>query len=250
MTDDMSLTLRRLSLAEFGAATSHMVPAFVDLETKTVVVAEAVDADLEGVSSVRAGRGTRWLDSIPKGAGCYWIWTNEPVRHCLNAGGRVPPKIRNGKYTVVYNGVSSNLQQRARDHLDRASGLFGEMSGISVDLLLQQPTAAKSSHAKCAWACAGKKLPKIQVDGKYRAPATKDELAATMHLSREERAYLQENNTAYFKNGIQAGDPKHRGYEWYFSYVECQDARARTYIEHSWREDNGVPVLCSYVTGR
>ncbi len=247
---DIVLNLRRLSLAEFGTATTNMVPAFVDLETRTVVVAEGVGLDLEGVPSVRAGRGGRWLESIPKAAGCYWIWTNEPVRHCLNAGARVPSKIRNSKYTVVYNGVSSNLQQRARDHLDRVGGLFGEMSGISVDLLLQQPTAGKSSHAKCAWACSGKKLPKIQVDGRYRAPASKEELASIMHLSRDERGYLQENSTAYFKNGIQAGDPKHRAYEWHFSYVECADARARTFIEHSWREEHGVPVLCSYVTGR
>ena len=43
------------------------------------------DSKLNGVKSIKL-RTEKDFDKIPKGGGCYWIWTKEPILHTLHKG--------------------------------------------------------------------------------------------------------------------------------------------------------------------
>ncbi len=251
--DALALKFDKLGLGELSRV-KQFAPAFLDEKTSTVFTIEIPSISLEGVSSVQInqrvrGRGAQPVEGIPKTAGCYWVYTDEPVNHCLNAAKKNPSRMDSG-CVVVYNGVTTNLQSRAKEHLLRESGLYGEMSGLGVDLICEAPKEGRSSHAKCAWAPSSRKLPKVLIDGAYVRPRTKDDVLKSLHLSAAERKYLEENDVVCFKNGINAREPKHMRFKWYFGWVECPDDNLRGYIERKWRETHGVPVLCSYTAGR
>lgn len=258
--EEITLKLERLALSNLGR-TKQFAPAFLDEKSSTVFVIDIPDCSLESIEKVQVnarprGRGAQSsrearsdpVDSVPKTAGCYWIYTDEPVNHCLNAAKKVPAKV--GGFTVVYNGVTTNLQSRAKEHLLRDRGLYGEMSGIAVDLICQAPEEGRSSHAKCAWAPGGRKLPKLLSEGEYVRPACKDDVLRILNLTQKEKDYLGANDVVCFKNGINSRDPKHIRHQWFFCWVECPDDNLRGYIERKWREAHGVPVLCSYTNGR
>ena len=74
--------------------------------------------------------------TVPKIPGCYWIASNEPCYHCFN-GRNTPPINISECNNVLYNGVTTDLNKRLKDHLIRSdsSGSFGSVSGISFDIL-------------------------------------------------------------------------------------------------------------------
>lgn len=54
----------------------------------------------------------------------------------------------------------------------------------------------------------------------------------------------------YFKNGINVLSNKHKKYNWQIYFLEIENHNIRDYIEIEWRKKNGVPILCSYMSGR
>jgi hypothetical protein len=88
------------------------------------------------------------LNSIPSGGGCYWIWTNEPIKHSLHKH-KTPNSFEGG--VVIYNGIAKNdVKGRIFHHL------FGfedaGWSGISLDIY----TNKSVSHRKKACSQSGK----------------------------------------------------------------------------------------------
>lgn len=272
-----------------GLNASSLAPCFYDTVQGLVHRIEVPNASLDGLDYVDVKgndgndvKGEADQMTVPAQPGNYWILTNEPVRHCLHAGKHVPQTIEDGLpnglpnglqhngLTVVYNGVSGNLRIRMKEHLLRpdAKGGFGSQSGISLDLLLQGSVVG--SHAKCLWSNThSKKVPKIWNSnsvlsksggtsgtsglskGTFTRSATKDELLRALPLSLEERTYAAAcTGDIYLKNGIHTGDAKHAAYIWRFVYAPVRDHAVRDYVEDQWRQLYGVPVLCSYLSGR
>lgn len=226
-------------------------PCFLDKRTNNMYIIEVPDAKLTGVSSIRI-KSRIDIEKIPKKIqGVYWIATNEPITHCLNKGVNTPNKLNEDKnFQIVYSGSSCDLRDRAKQHLLRTNGVYGTMSGISVDILQQTPTS-KSSHAKCLWSSIkNKKLPKLLNLNKYVKPLSKNDVVNIMYLSSEEKSYITNTNEIFFKNGIHVEDEKHRPYEWIFYYVPIMNHSIRDFIEIEWRKLYGVPILCSYSEGR
>lgn len=227
-------------------------PCFLDKETGRIHILQVPDARLTGISSICI-QSMKDIERIPiKTPGIYWISTNEPIHHCLNKGVNLPVKI-DDHFQIVYSGSSCDLRDRAKQHLLRVNGVYGTMSGISVDILQTQPTS-KSSHAKCLWSNAKKKkLPKLLKSGKYIKPLNKEDIIDIIdiiHLSPDEKSYILKTNEIFFKNGINVEDNKHRPHEWIFHYAPVMNHSIRDYIEIAWRKSHGVPILCSYSEGR
>jgi len=244
----MATKLRCIPVSEISTI-QLFEPAFYDPKTKTTYTISVPDVKLTGLSSVQVSDTTA-LSDIPAKGGCYWIATNAPITHCLNSGKKIPLADDDG-FTVVYNGVcSTSLRKRVQEHLLRTSGLYGEMSGLSVDLICQPPRPGKGSHAKCAWTARGRKLPRLYIDDKWNLVAEKQVVVDTLFLTDEEREYLGNNDVVYFKNGINVADAKHRDFVWKVFWCTCEDNTMRGFIETSWRKLHGVPQLCSYISGR
>jgi len=224
-------------------------PCFLDKESGRIHIIQVPDVRLTGISSICI-RSMKDIERIPnKTPGIYWISTNEPINHCLNKGINLPSKM-DDNFQVVYSGSSCDLRDRAKQHLLRVNGVYGTMSGISVDILQTQPTS-KSSHAKCLWSNAkNKKLPKLLKLGKYNKPLNKDDIVSMVNLSPDEKSYILKTNEVFFKNGINVEDNKHRPYQWIFHYAPVLNHSIRDYIEIEWRKSHGVPILCSYSEGR
>lgn len=229
--------------------TDISTPCFLDKEKGIVHIIQVPDAKLTGISSICI-RSMKDIERIPiKTPGIYWISTNEPINHCLNKGVNLPLRM-DDNFQVVYSGSSCDIRSRAKQHLLRVNGVYGTMSGISVDILQSQPTT-KSSHAKCLWSNSkNKKIPKLLNSGKYIKPFKKKDILDTLNLSPDEKHYLSEIDEVFFKNGINVEEDKHRPYEWIFHYAPVINHNIRDYIEIEWRKLHGVPILCSYSEGR
>ena len=227
------------------------IPCFFDAITNTVLKIAIPDEMLTGLSWVKVKSRVDLL-SIPSDAGNYWIVTNEPIKHCLNGG--KPPSLILPDKSIIYNGVADGLRNRAASHLLRedAKGGFGTMSGISIDVMKDERSTTSSSstsHAKCLWGTK-KKLPKILCDGVYKKPVNKNEIIDNMFLSELEKEITSSREELYFKNGICVTDLKHEPYDWFFVFAPMPIHNIRDYVENQWRLVHGVPVLCSYTTGR
>lgn len=229
--------------------TDRCTPCFLDKETGMIHIIQIPDERLMGISSIRI-QSMNDIERIPiKTPGIYWISTNEPITHCLNKGIHVPV-VMDDNFQIVYNGSCCDLRERAKKHLLRVNGVYGTMSGISVDILQSQPTK-KSSHAKCLWSNGkNKKIPKLLKSGKYNKPHNKEEIMSSVHLSSDEKHYLSTTDEIFFKNGIHVDDDKHRPYKWIFHYAPIMNHSIRDYVEIEWRKSHGVPILCSYSEGR
>lgn len=239
-----------VTLPELSHRISHIskcIPCFYDETRNTVIKIQIPDASLHGLPSVRI-ESEENVVNIPNVEGNYWILTDEPVNHCLHSGKSCPTKLDNG-LTVVYNGVSSCLRDRSKEHLLRedSKGGFGAQSGISLDILKDDPSG--KSHAKCMWA-PKKKLPKVLIGGTYKKPSSKNEVIGYLNLSEEEKEYANSTDELYFKNGINVMDAKHKPYQWIFVFAAIPEHSIRDFVENEWRKMNGVPVLCSYTSGR
>lgn len=189
------------------------------------------------------------IKKLPKTAGCYWIITDAPIRHCFNKGDKIPAQIENS--IILYNGSATSLQHRAEEHLLRPSEKsgFGMISGISIDIIT---TPTKGSHAKCLWCKNKKKLPKINNtnSNNFSSLSNKDDIIKYLYLSDEEKTYITNHDEIYFKNGINVENAKHKKYKYIFYYIEESNSVIRNYIETEWRKMYGTPILCSYLCGR
>ncbi len=197
---------------------------------------EIPNANLENVD-FKLVKNNNDLNSIPSGGGCYWIWTNEPVKHSLHKH-KTPNAFNGGE--VIYNGIAKDdVKSRVFHHL------FGfedaVWSGISLDIY----TKNSVSHRKKACSPTGK-VPYI----KKLSIRNKTQLL-NLHLSEIERAYINENNSDvfYFRNGVNISENKHCNFDFKVYYIIGLTSLYLEHIEKQWREF-GLPKLCSYSTGR
>jgi hypothetical protein len=177
------------------------------------------------------------LNFIPSGGGCYWIWTNEPIKHSLHKH-KTPNSFEGG--VVIYNGIAKDdVKGRIFHHL------FGfedaGWSGISLDIY----TNKSVSHRKKACSQSGK-VPYL--DNK---PIRNREQLLELHLSETERNYIVNSklDVYFFRNGINLTDDKHNIYDFKIFYITGLTSLYLEHIEKQWRE-SGLPQLCSYSTGR
>jgi len=252
----MAFQIQSVSLSDMRIATTmkSIAPCWYDEVNQIVLNINLPNASLDGLCAVNIASEEDLL-KIPNADGNYWILTDEPLAHCLHSGKTSPQPLPCG-LRVVYNGVSDKLHHRAKEHLWRSNlkGGFGTQSGISVDLLMEEPfsTSQIKSHVKCMWG-EKKKIPKIWWEGSYQKPMSKTQMINTLFLSDEEKTFAihqPTTNYLYFKNGIHVLDPKHKPYRWVFVFVPIALHHLRNYVENEWRQRHGVPILCSYNAGR
>jgi hypothetical protein len=177
------------------------------------------------------------LNAIPSGGGCYWIWTNEPIKHSLHKH-KTPDIFDNGE--VIYNGIAKdNVKDRIFHHL------FGSedagWSGISLDIY----TKNSRSHRKKACSPSGK-VPYLD-----KKPIRNKKQLLQLHLSKKERDYISKKRSRifYFRNGIDIRNNKHKNYDFKVFFITGLTCLYLEYIEKKWREI-GLPKLCSYSSGR
>jgi hypothetical protein len=210
---------------------------FRDLETSIRIP----DARLNDVDVVELSDQSEF-DRIPQSGGCYWLWTNEPVRHRLHRK-RIPERFDNGE--VIYNGIAKdNVCQRIKHHL--IGELEAGWSGISIDIY---PGDARS-HKKKACSASGK-VPYLDRD--HFPPVRSKELLGELNLSERERDFINASRQEifYFRNGIDIREQKHRTSSFRAYYIITQpETLYLDFIEKKWRKEYGLPKLCSYASGR
>ncbi len=177
------------------------------------------------------------INYIPSGGGCYWIWTNEPVKHSLHKH-KTPKPFNNGE--IIYNGIAKDdVKGRIFHHL------FGfedaGWSGISLDIY----TNKSVSHRKKACSPKGK-VPYLN----NQAIRDRKQLLK-LNLSSIEKSYINthKEDIFYFRNGINITDDKHIKYDFITYYITGLTSLYLEHIEKKWREF-GLPKLCSYSSGR
>ena len=236
-----------------------LVPTFYDLVNNKIYEIVIPDKKLSKLTHVTL-RTMNDLKQIPNERGCYWIMTNEPINHCFNSGNHCPGVLSDG-FSVVYNGVAAEMRGRAKQHLLRQGlkGSFGSASGISVDLLKETDVkkGVSKSHVKWMWqnthAAKKRKLPKILKGNQYcqiQRDTSKQEILNTLNLSQTEKEMATKREELIFKNGIDVTDEKHAVYTWKFVFVPISDHGLRDCVERKWRNEYGVPILCTYKDGR
>ena len=215
------------------------------------------DIPFMSMNNITCNADAKWLchKQIPKKAGCYWISTDEPCHHTFN--GQHSPLVKTfDNRHIVYNGVTTDLQKRFKDHLlrDDSAGGFGSMSGISIDILdfCEGHVSKPHTHVKHAYTPNKKKLPKVLTNNGYETIDCKEKLLRCCGNSFTfyEKRIISKNDTSYFKNGINVCDRKHQKWTWVYHFIPIDDDFVRSYIEIKWREYNGVPPLASYISGR
>jgi len=200
------------------------------------------------------------LTQIPSNGGCYWIWTNEPVKHSLHKN--INPKPFDGG-EIIYNGIAKDdVRKRIRNHL------FGIIdagwSAISLDIY----SGMTVSHRKKALSGKGK-VPYIKIDSfakrsnkkkgilkdspiEIYKPIREKKDLLSIYLSSKEKRIIStyDFDTIYFRNGININDPKHKKFEFRAYYITGLESLYLDYIEKQWRVNYGLPKLCSYSAGR
>jgi len=210
------------------------------------------NSSLENVAVV-IPKNTFDLDVIPQSGGCYWIWTNEPVKHSLHKN--APPEpFDNGE--IVYNGIAKDdVRSRVKHDLFGQAG--AGWSGISLDIYFGDTI----SHRKKALSQKGK-VPFI-IDKKIATRASKrknlkkgDEIEIhipirkkdeflKIHLSDEEKELLNESEIGkiYFRNGIDILNPNMQSTSSEFITLQV----CPLYILNSSRRNGEKMVYLNYV---
>lgn len=202
------------------------------------------DEKLKNVDFVEL-KNERSFDKIPSDGGCYWIWTNEPVYHRFHSN-KIPKTIDKGE--VIYNGIAKdNVNSRIRHHLTAKPD--EGWSGISLDIF---PDSVTSHKKKVFSTKKGTKIPYVEIDGELK-PIRARNLISLLFLSKAEKDYINSNKrlkTFYFRNGINIFEPKHKKYNFRAYFITGVKWLYLEYVEKKWREEYGLPKLCSYTTGR
>lgn len=217
------------------------------------------NAQLEGVAYI-SPKISPDLDIIPNGGGCYWIWTNEPVLHSLHKN-TTPKSFDGGE--IIYNGIAKDdVRGRVKHHL------FGNIdagwSGISLDIYFGDTVShrkkALSEKGKVPYiktkkivarANSEKGLVKGQEIDIFKPIRCKEDFEK-INLSFNERSQLANANIEkiFFRNGIDLTEEKHSRFEFRVFYITGLSSLYLEFIEKKWRDDNGLPKLCSYSSGR
>ncbi|MEE9378407.1 MAG: hypothetical protein V3V33_10265 [Candidatus Lokiarchaeia archaeon] len=184
------------------------------------------------------------FEKIPKKGGCYWVVTNEPIIHKFHKHG-LPKKMRDME--IIYNGVAKdNVHHRIKQHLLINKEDPG-WSAIRIDLLLKTHRAYHRQKAMSI-------KPRTRVPYFDDKEIRKFEDLLKLNLSQIEIEYVLAHKDAeafHFKNGINIFDEKHKNYDYKVYFIA--DLKSITYldfIEKKWREQYGLPKLCSYLSGR
>ena len=179
------------------------------------------------------------IKKIPNVGGCYWIWTNEEILHSFHSN-KFPERFDGGE--IIYNGISkSGIAGRIYKHL--AGRVTEGMSAISVDLLIED---YRGSHRK---ACLASKANTAFHAG-HRIRDREEVLK--LNLSAIEADFVNATqHDLHFRNGINITDDKHQPFDFrvYFlgGFVSASFADI---IEKRWRDEFGLPRLCTYSKGR
>lgn len=201
------------------------------------------DERLTGVENVQLNTEDDFK-KIPHNGGCYWITTNEPIKHAFHKN-PLPNEI--DSFEIIYNGIAiQDVQGRIKRHLLIKKEDPG-WSGIRIDLLL---TSHDAHHRQKA----------LSLDKKARVPNIDSipikSLADLykLHLSYEEISYIkgnEEEKVFYFKNGINVFHDKHKNYKYKVFFITgLKSITYLDFIEKMWRSKHGLPRLCTYITGR
>ena len=183
------------------------------------------------------------FNEIPDIGGCYWIWTNEPVRDRFHKN-KTPDKINNGE--IIYNGIAKdNVRERVKCHLFAEEK--AKWSAISLDIYFSKPR----SHQKKVFSLTGK-TPYVETNLKTLVPIREKKLISKLFLSNKEKDFIGANNfpTYYFRNGINIFDEKHNRFIFKIYFIAGLESLYLEYIEKKWRERFGLPKLCTYSSGR
>lgn len=177
------------------------------------------------------------FNEISDGGGCYWIWTNEPVFHSLHKN-QTPKPFNDGE--IIYNGIAKDdVKGRVFHHLYGFED--ASWSGISLDIY----TKASNSHRKKACSPKGK-VPFIN-----NIPIRSKEELLKLHLTEGEKIFINnsEQHVFHFRNGINLNEEKHKNFLFKVYFITGLTSLYLEHIEKEWRK-NGLPKLCSYLTGR
>lgn len=186
------------------------------------------------------------FEKIPKNkGGIYFITTNENINHSFHNKNKKFPKIHDD-FTIIYNGTSSDLYSRSKNHLmrDKNKG----MSGISVDILTTEEKV--ESHTKCCFSTNKRKKTPFIIETETRISEFNQ--CYQLNTSEKEQKFISENNNKiiYFRNGINVLSEKHINFEWKFYYLIIESHSVRDIVETNWRKKYGTPILCTYHEGR
>jgi hypothetical protein len=228
---------------------SKLKPCYIDIDNK-VIYSISIPCENLLICKKLLIENDNEFNLIPNKSGLYWITTNEPINHCLNSGLKCINNIEND-YKIIYNGSAGDIRSRIKEHLYRSDdkGGSGTQSGISIDILSNIDDNKKISHVKCLWG-ENKKTPKYFKNGKITKICGKEDILNDIFFSKEEKKIIKMNNSIYLKNGIDIFSEKHKNYKWIIYYLEIDNHTIRDYIEIEWRKKYGVPLLCSYTSGR
>jgi len=195
------------------------------------------------------------FDKIPTGGGCYWIWTNEPVVHTLHKN-KTPKPFNNG--AIIYNGIAKDdVKGRIRHHL--LGNADAGWSGISMDIYF----GTTQSHRKKGLSPTGKVPYLVEKSIIKRGDKKGDDIDVhksirlvedflKIHLSEQEKTFINENAAPkiHFRNGINIFENKHQPYDFCAYFITGLNSLYLDFIEKKWREEYGLPKLCSYKSGR
>ena len=182
------------------------------------------------------------FNKIPKNGGCYWIATNEPIKHSFHKYD-LPEKI--DSFDIIYNGIAKgNIQGRIKNHLLSDNPGW---SGIKIDILLESYEGG--FRQKAFSSKKGAHVPYID-----QVPIRSKEDIFKLHLSDEEISYIKDNEdkeTFYFRNGINIFQDKHKIFQYKVYFISgLKSITYLDYIEKAWRNKFKQPRLCKYKLGR
>lgn len=84
----------------------------------------------------------------------------------------------------------------------------------------------------------------------FKKIENKEEIKENLFISDAEKEFIEKHDEIYFKNGINITDEKHKKQIWIFAFIPISNNILRNHIEIEWRAKNGIPILCSYTSGR
>ena len=207
---------------------------------------EIPNNELYGVEYVEL-KNSLDFNKFPKSGGCYWIWTNEPIKHFFHKN-KNPNNFDGGE--IIYNGITQDINGRIKKHLSNKDIQDG-YSAISIDLYLGPPPP---SHFKKAMVSEKNRKQKIAFikDNKnnFLSIETKENLEH-INLSDVEKKFVENStyNIICFRNGINIFDEKHETNKFRVYFLTEIEPIYYEFIEKEWRK-NGLPRLCTYKSGR
>jgi len=216
---------------------------FYNLEKSIAIPNES----LEDVSFIELN-SIQDFEKISTEGGCYWIVTNEPIKHTFHRN-PLPQKIN--EHDIIYNGIAKdNVQERIKRHLLIQEEDPG-WSAMSIDLLMEEH---KAYHRQKAMDIKDRtRVPYLIKENKL-IPIRSVELLMELNLSETEKNYILKNKNFkrfHFVNGINVFHEKHSPYNYRVYFISgLKSTSYLEFIEKEWRKRYGLPRLCSYMSGR